>query len=133
MPKTVVASSPFMKVYYEPETKIVSHEILQYASGQPLHEGLMAGVEALKKNKAHKWLSDDRNNGALSKEDQEWVNNVWIKQAIAAGWKSWALVMPASVIGQHNMKRFCEEFAQLGVTVKTFSDPALALTWLKSA
>jgi hypothetical protein len=133
MPKINVVDNAFITLTYDSDTKIVSHQIRQYTCGQPLRDALVAGTEQLKKNGAHKWLSDDRNSGALPKEDLEWTKNVWTKATIAAGWKFWALVLPASLIGQQNMKRFCEEFAKAGVTVQTFSDPALALAWLKTA
>jgi hypothetical protein len=133
MPKTTVVDNAFITLTYDSDTKIVSHQIHQYICGQPLRDALLAGTEQLQKNNAHKWLSDDRNSGALPKEDLEWNHTVWIKKSVAAGWKFWALVKPASVIGQQNMKRLSEEFAKAGVTLKVFSDPVEALVWLKLA
>jgi hypothetical protein len=120
MSKMIVVDNAFITLAYDSDTKIVSHQLHQYICGQPLRDALMAGTDQLKKNSAHKWLSDDRNGGALPKEDLEWNHNVWIKQAVAAGWKFWALVMPASVVGQQNMRQ-------------VFSDPDQALAWLKAA
>jgi hypothetical protein len=133
MPKTTILDNTFITMSYDSDAKIVSHKIHQYTSGQPLRDALLAGVDQLKKNSAHKWISDDRNSGALPKDDQEWINTIWTKKAIGAGWKFWALVMPASVVGLQNMRRLSDGIAQIGVTLKVFSDPVQALAWLKAA
>ncbi len=132
MSETAVLDNEYMTVWYDPDFKIVHHQIHKFIFGQPLREGLMKGTELLKKNTAHKWLSDDRNNGALPKEDSDWAQAEWFPQTRAAGWKYWALVQPEKVIGQMNMKHFTKLYADQGITVKVFSDPVQARKWLES-
>jgi hypothetical protein len=90
------------------------------------------GTEVLRQNKAEKWLSDDRNNNALTTEDQNWANNVWFPETARAGWKYWALVQPEKVTGQMNMKKQANVVTSGGVTVGTFNDPEAAMDWLVS-
>ena len=42
---------------------------------------------AMKKNKAQKWLSDDRTNTVVRKADVAWGDENWVPQTIEAGWK----------------------------------------------
>jgi len=56
---------------------------------------------------------------------------VWAPQAIAAGWRYWALLPPEQALGQANMTRLVEAYGRRGVVVEIFSDPAKAHLWLK--
>jgi hypothetical protein len=51
---------------------------------------------------------------------------------LEAGWKHWAIVQPAKLLGQMNIKRISETFAAAGITAQFFSDPDEALKWLES-
>jgi hypothetical protein len=130
MAQMLILENEFYTLWYYTDKKIVHHKIKKFIHGNPLREMLLKGMETLKEYKATKWLSDDRLNAALSKEDTEWAQTVWFPQTVAAGWKHWALIQPDNVIGQMNIKRFTEMYAQLGVNVGVFSDPKEAAKWL---
>lgn len=132
MDKQVIFESPAATLWYHPDDRIVHHEVHKFIYGAALRELLTKGGEVLKKNHARKWLSDDRKNGALSKDDGEWAAKVWQPPMVAAGWNTWAMVQPEAVIGQLNIRKFTENFLAMGLNVKVFSDPAPALTWLRS-
>lgn len=132
MDKQVILDSPSATLWYHPADRIVHHEVHKFLHGPALRELLTKGGEILKLNRARKWLSDDRKNGALSKEDGEWAATVWQPGIVAAGWNTWAMVQPEAVIGQMNIKKFTENFLALGLKVKVFREPGEALTWLRS-
>ena len=102
----------------------------RHVYGQALQDGLTAGLALLRKHHACKWLSDDRNNGPISPKDAEWLSKVWEPQAIAAGWRFWALVQPMKVLGEMNMRRHVARIAGLGVTLRVFEEVPLAEAWL---
>ena len=130
--QTIVDCEHFSLLYHE-DTKIVHHQFHQYVFGEKFRECLLKGLELMEQKKATKWLSDDRNNAALSKEDFEWSTTVWRPRAIEAGWRHWALVLPASVTGQMSLKTILDQFYGDGpVTYSLFNDPDAAMTWLKS-
>jgi hypothetical protein len=96
-----------------------------------LRDGLIVGAETLEKNKVQKWLSDDRKNSVMGKEDMDWGATVWRPRVIKGGWKYWALVLPEKAIGQLNMKQIIKQYADTGVTVQVFENPDEALKWLE--
>jgi hypothetical protein len=132
MPKTVIFDHDRATLWFYPETKIVHHEIKKYVYGPELREILDQGYELLKKNKAQKWLSDDRRNGPLTAEDTQWAKTDWFPRVVAAGWKYWAIIMPEKATGVMNMQKFKAEYAQAGVIVNVFNDPDEGLKWLES-
>jgi hypothetical protein len=131
MSKMTIIDNEFVTLWYYPEKKIVHHQFHKFLYGQAFRDALNAGVELLQKYGAQKWLSDDRKNSALPKEDVEWAETDWFPRTKKAGWKYWALVLPEQVIGQMNMKRFVRDYSEQGVTVQVFSDPAEAMIWLE--
>lgn len=132
MSAKVITENDQMVVYYHPTSKIVHHQMRKFCFGKNFRAGLSAGSEAMKKHRATKWLSDDRLNGVLPRDDEEWARTVWFPQTLAAGWKHWAIVVPKKVLGQMNMQRHAQHFAELGVESRLFSDFDEAMTWLET-
>ena len=119
-----------MSLWFHPEDLIVQHEMHQYPGRETLEKMLLRGLALLQEHGASKWLSDDRNGGALPRSHHEWGENVWAPQAIAAGWKYWALVPPAETLGNSNMTRLVDTYAARGVKTKIFRDVPSAYRWL---
>ena len=132
MGKEVVLENKFMTLWYHNDAKIVHHKFHTFTHGEDLRNGLTKGLEIMKKNGATKWLSDDRENPILKKEDMEWTASVWRPAVINAGWKYWAIVMPEKIAGQMAMNKIIKEYANTGVTVQIFPNADAALAWLES-
>jgi hypothetical protein len=131
--QTILATPSAMLWYYPAAGGIVHHEIKRFIHGQELRDLLSRGSEVLIERHATKWLSDDRKNGALSKEDAAWAESVWRPPVLAAGWRAWAMVPPESVVGHMDISKYTAAAGALGLKVRTFSDPVTALAWLERA
>ena len=131
MDKELILDNEYITVWYHPLKKIVHHEFHKFTYGKTLRDALSAGAAILEDKGAQKWLSDDRKNTGLGKDDMNWTATVWRPRVIKAGWKYWALVLPEKILGQMSMKRIIEEYANTGVTVQMFSDPDEAMRWLE--
>ena len=132
MAKQIVYQSPAVTVWYHPESNIVHSHVHKFVTGKEFQDFLMAGYAALVKNKSKKWMSDDRSNSVLRKEDVDWGNANWFPKCVSAGWKYWAIVQPAKVLAAAPMERLVEDFKKFGVTSKFFSDTTDAMVWLES-
>jgi hypothetical protein len=130
MSTITVIDNEHVQLYYHTDTKIVHHVYQPTIGGKYLREQLTKGVELLKEHDAHKWLSDNHLFNSLPDEDNKWINDVWLPQAIEAGWRFWALVVPKEDLGRMNMIQFVNSFAQMGVFVRVFVDPDEAMDWL---
>ena len=90
-------------------------------------------LDVLQKNRAQKWLSDDRANAVLRPEDVDWSHQFWFPQTVQAGWKYWAIVQPEKVVGQVTMKGLATEYGRQGVTSRTFTDPGVGVALARHA
>ena len=111
---------------------MVHHTIKGKLSSEEFRDLLTKGAECLEKNKATKWLSDDRKNGPISPEDSTWGEVVWGTRVLKAGFKFWAIVVPVNAVGSLQMRRFANTYRDRHVTVEIFSDLQKALSWLES-
>src|SRR5262245_23017006 len=133
MNKLLIVDKPMVSVWVYPELGLIHHVMKMFCHGPEWRDVLMQGVEAMKTYQATKWLSDDRANGAVMREDQEWAEKVWFPLVKAAGWKHWAIVAPAKVIGQINMNRLSQQYLELGINARMFGDPDEAMRWILEA
>jgi hypothetical protein len=128
----VLMEKEYGMVKVHPEKGIVHHVVKGFIQGDDFKELLLTGSKAFREHKCTKWLSDDRKSTALRKEDIEWGQQVWEPEIMKAGWKYWALVLPEAIFGQMNMKELVKRYESQGVTVKAFTDPEEAMTWLSA-
>jgi hypothetical protein len=125
-----IIENEYATLVYHPDAKIVHHTFLKPIGGDEFREVLDSGAKTLKKHKASKWLSDDRENSALSREDTEWSKTDWFPRAVKAGWQYWALVVPQDIVGRMNMKEFVDSYLDQGLRIAVFSKPEPAMEWL---
>lgn len=132
MSTITVYESKQVTVWCYPEKGIIHHQMHEYTHGEDFRKALMAGVGAMKKYHAKKWLSDDRNNPLLRPDDQEWGTTVWQPAVFEAGWKYWAIVPPEYELAKARMAKLSDQFLSRGIKVEFFSDPDAAMAWLEN-
>ena len=132
MSKTTIFENEFAVIYFHEADKIIHHQIKKYIFGDNLREVLVKGVEAMEARGATKWLSNDRENGAMSVEDKAWGDKHWFPRAAAAGWKHWAILPPKKAVGQMSLNQKAAQGRSGGLEVRVFEDEDSALAWLKS-
>lgn len=130
MRRQTVIETPFASLWYYPEERIVHHHIDKYIYGAAFRELLMKGAEVLKANGATKWVSDDRNNSALSSEDKAWADTIWQPLVLRSGWRTWAIVLPENIVGQMNIRRIIQAETLRSLEVQVFASAEEALAWI---
>jgi hypothetical protein len=128
-PETII-NTAYATLVYHPDKKIVHHTFHQPIGGDEFRAVLNTGADILEKNDAHKWLSDDRGNTALSPEDTAWSQANWFPRAVKAGWKFWALVVPEDLYARMNLKEFVDSYFEQGLRIMVFTNPEEAMKWL---
>lgn len=126
----VLIDEPSHRLLYHPDSKIVHHELRRFIHGEPFRALLERGAAVMEERRAVKWLSDDRGNAPIKPNDSEWCKTIWFPRVLAAGWKHWAVVMPEGVLGQMNMRRWIDTYAESGLNAHPFAHPHEALAWL---
>ena len=131
MPPVTVLETQSVSLYYHPASRVVHHEIRLFITGQEFRDLLNAGSDVLRKNAARKWLSDDRGQWVLAKDDVDWSETHWAPQAAKAGWKYWAIVRAEKLLAKAAMEQLVAKYGKLGVQAQFFTDPNDGLAWLE--
>jgi hypothetical protein len=129
--RVVALDNEFITVECDPEAGIVQHVMHRFVISDMFRQGLEAGLALMRDHGATKWLSDDRQNSALSNDDIEWAAAQWQPRAVALGLAYWALVLPEAVLGQMRSRRVAEAERRRGVNVEVFTDRDSARRWLE--
>jgi hypothetical protein len=132
MNKKILLENDTATLYYYPDEKIIHHVFHKFIFGDKFREVLMTGADHFTKNNCKKWLSDDRKNPVLKKEDMDWGNSIWRPKVFKAGWKYWAILLPDKEAGKIAMKSVIEDYSRSGITVELFENTDDALKWLTS-
>jgi hypothetical protein len=132
MPAITIIDEENRSLFFHPETRIVHHKIKGVCFGSDFRDLLTKGAEWMELHHAIKWLSDDRDNRIVAPEDGAWAESEWGPRVIKAGFKYWAIVVPASAVGTLQMRRYADQYRRLGVEVQVLSELEPALEWLGS-
>ena len=132
MAETELINNEHMALWYDPVSKFVHHKIKKSLPKGAFEELLSTGAGYLEKYRMKKWLSDDSNVVAITKDDSEYGDKIWAPRVIKAGFQYWAVVMPTSAMGTLQLNRFVKEYRERGVTVEVFDSVDAAKAWLNS-
>lgn len=127
-----VTDNDFATVLYYPQTGIIHHAWKQYCHGKDFQDIMMASTRHLQKEGGTKWLSDDTNYAILTEEDALWGRKIWFYEAIRAGWKHWAIILPTQQIGKVSISDLVTEYRAAGINSMIFDNVPEAMIWLEA-
>ncbi|HXK09334.1 MAG TPA: hypothetical protein VMT70_06815 [Vicinamibacteria bacterium] len=122
----------YATLWYHPDGKIVHHEIHKFLVPGALEKLLSAGASLMETHGAQKWLSDDRKNVVISKQDLEWAEVHWIPRVQKAGFRYWAIVVPGHAVAALQMRALQAKRRTQGIEVATFETVEEGMAWLRS-
>jgi hypothetical protein len=90
---------------------------------------LDAEVQALLEHKGSRILADCRLQKVLNPKDQDRASREWLPRALKAGLKRFAIVLPASVVAEMNIRDHLDKASDAGLRVAYFATPEQAREW----
>ncbi len=114
------------------DTDSILHTIKRFLVTDEWRDLLCTGREYFFDNDLSKWISDNRNLPILHNNIDEWLYSDWLPSMIDTGWRQWALVEPYIPAAKMNQKTYRENFAKMGVEVKSFRHLQEAKEWIKN-
>jgi hypothetical protein len=133
----VFYDSPFITVSWEPELQYVLVRWKKYAEGEDYRVGLNKVIELFQLRNSALLLSDSRQQGVISAEDQTWTTQEWRTKVGAVGLRKIAILPPEKAIAQLSLNKILKTSA--AITDSTgdivfqsayFSDIEQAEAWL---
>lgn len=91
---------------------------------------LDAELRALGQHKGSRILADCRRQKVLNPKDQDQANREWLPRALRIGLKRFAIVVPASVVADMNLRSSLETASGAGLEVEYFATVEEARHWV---
>ena len=117
-------------VRWDEDGQLVLVQWQGWANSREFSELLEAEITALKNHHGSRLLADCRRQKVLNPADQDRANQAWLPRALAAGLKRFAVVVPASVLAEANLKTSLDSVPSTVLDVAYFATPEQAREWL---
>jgi len=118
------------EVRFDPEVPCVIMDWRGYATKAAFRAGNERVLDAIVARRAEKLLGDISDFVLISAEDQRWLNETWIPQAIEAGLRRVALVQPSFYFNRVAVESVIAKLDPARLEVGYFPDLAAARSWL---
>ena len=120
-----------LSIFYDNETRMVRLKWKAFANSTQLREGLDAGLEIVKQEKALLWLADLKQMQSISPEDEEWIIQKWFPKIVLTGLKKMATVTSLDYFNNASVNRIMKSSKPL-ITFETdyFVDSSDDIKWL---
>jgi hypothetical protein len=117
-------------VRWDEEDQLVLVEWDGWANSAEFAALLDAELRALEQHRGSRILADCRRQKVLNPADQERANREWLPRALRIGLKRFAIVVPASVVADMNLRDSLEKAAGAGLEVEYFATVEEARDWV---
>jgi hypothetical protein len=117
-------------VRWDEDDQLVLVEWDGWANSAEFAALLDAELRALEQHKGSRILADCRRQKVLNPKDQERANREWLPRALKIGLKRFAIVVPASVVADMNLRDSLEKAAGAGLEVEYFAYVEEARDWV---
>ena len=101
----VYCDEPYVSVRWESVNRWVVAEWKGWANSAEFKAAHATAPEAIRENRATKWLVDSRDQRVVVEEDQRWLAQTWIPSIVRAGIRRTAIVLPRSAITRLNIEK----------------------------
>jgi hypothetical protein len=78
-------------------------------------------------------VSDNRRLEGVADQDQLWLRDTWMPQAVEAGVKRIAVVLPHHGLGKVASEDIIGRFGKAAFVTRTFNEPSEATEWAAEA
>ena len=121
------------KSYFSSELNTVVCEIEGFLNTEKFMEFGLESNELLKKHSVYKQLNNIKNMKVLTKNIQDWIDEVWFPKAKISGLKYLAFVVPNDTFGKVSMNTVnADATTKFGIGIEYFTDEEQAKQWLVS-
>ncbi len=126
-----VYNKDHLAIFYDSDTRMVRLKWKGFATSEQIREGLTAGMEIIRREKALLWLADLKHMQAISPADEEWIVQQWFPKVVLTGLKKMALVTSLDYFNNTSVNRIMRSTEPM-VTFETeyFVDASDATKWL---
>lgn len=132
MESTLLYSQDFCKIIYNSTGNYLNVQWNGFPRNNDFRDACMKVLDFIKEYKTGKLLTDNRNAKVFSVDDQKWLNNEWLQQAIKAGYYCSETLINNDVFVKTAIRNITNKRDQNNMQTKMFTNEYEAINWLAS-
>jgi hypothetical protein len=123
---------PYLSIRWRSVPQILYAEWKGFATSAEYRAALLTGLRAIRERHVQGYVSDTRQSKLVVPEDIQWVRDVWLPGAIAAGLKRMAMVTAKAGLSKVIIEEAVHEIDNHGLAIRKFDSVAAATVWAQS-
>jgi hypothetical protein len=123
---------PYLSIRWRSVPQILYAEWKGFATSAEYRAALQTGLRAIRERHVLGYVSDTRKSKLVVPEDIQWVRDVWLPGAIAAGLKRMAMVTAEAGLSKVIIEEAVKEIDNHGLSIRKFDSVAAATVWAQS-
>lgn len=129
-PDDVYVNEPYLSIRWDGVHHYVYSEWRAFVNSAELRTGMLKGLTAIRDNQAAAFVSDARKVKVIVHEDQKWIKEIWMPQAVRAGLQRLAFVTAAGGLGKVTVEEVVGLVDDHGLQSRTFDSMEAAKQWV---
>jgi hypothetical protein len=123
---------PFCKITYHNggQPAYIHADWVGFSTSAQFRESCETVLTAMQAKKISRVIMDGGKAKVAAPADQEWFNTNWIPRAIAAGYRTSAVVVPRDLFGQMSTKQVVSQVDKAQITTHMFDSTDQAKAWI---
>ena len=126
----VYLDEPWLSIIWDRDLTCVYAKFKAFANSAEFRAGVMRILDAIKDKQAPFLISDNRKLEGVALEDQLWIRDTWVPQAVAAGIKRIAVVLASQGLGKIASEDIISQFEETTFVTRTFESLPDAMKWV---
>ncbi len=122
----------FCKIFYNEELQFINIQWKDFPRSIDFRGACIKTIDFMIEYKTGKLLTDNRNAKVFSVEDQKWLNNEWLPEAIKAGYYCSATLINDDIFVKTAIKNITNKRDKNSVKTKIFTNEDEAIAWLQT-
>lgn len=129
----IYVDEPYLSISWDGLHQHVYTQWKAFANSAELRAGLLKGIRAIREHKAVAYVSDTRKVKVIVPDDQQWIKETWLPQAVGAGLKRIAFVTAPTGLGKLTVEDVAGLIDGDRLQSGTFDSMAAARKWVSEA
>jgi hypothetical protein len=126
----VYFNKPWLSIHWDPKRSYVHAEFKGFATSAEFRAGSMKIIEAIRGRSATALVSDNRRLEGLGDRDQQWLSETWVPEAVSAGLRRIAVVLPHHGLAKVASEEIIRGFEAGRFVTRTFTTVSEAVEWV---
>jgi hypothetical protein len=131
-PQNVHLNEPWLSIHWDSERHYIHADFKGFCNSSEFRAGTLEILEAIRARGAAALISDNRELEGVSAQDQLWLRDTWVPEAVNAGIRWIAVIVPHHGLGKVASTDIISKFGETEFVTRTFESLPDAVDWISA-